>query len=983
VIVPRELSCALTVGVIAFAAGLCRAEGFVVTRHQRPAELTSMAQTANGYLWLGGSDGLTGFDGDRFVRDERVHGRVRRLLATRDGALWVATGEGELETDGERMWSREERGPAALLRLDADGTVAAVPMGGAARVSVWDLAEDRAGTVWLATASGLARVSPLARRAEVVAVPATLVPCVTIDDVGNVWFGDQQGLGRLEDGGVERVTPSLRGPVTDLVALAGGAFAVVARQRVLIGAPSTGFQDRGVSFALALMRDHAGRLWASTSQLEHQLQRTNAAGAFAPVVRAPPELTEITALLEDHERSVWAATREGALVQLRPSPAAPLDDPAEAPLHATFAVLPTGDGAVWTSSVDGLDRWREGRRELHLSRERLRLWNPRALTRDGADGVWLAGWPGLVHVHRDGSFEAAAVGQRGVSAVHVNAAGLWVAWTDGGVTRFSDGRLTVEQAFVGADAPCAGAIVWSFLDDHRGGLFAGTEAGLASWDGTRWVCERVADGLPSAWIAALALEADGTLWIGTRDEVGLVRRRGATHERFPLAAGERAGKVFGIVIGDEGKLWLSSDVGVRTTTIRELERAAAEARPPVVKVIGKRDGLPTDECMSGSQPSLVEDEAGRVYVATRLGASVLAPSAAVERSGAGAQLIIEEVAASGRAYATHEPVVVDRGSRDLLLRYTVPTFVASGALRFAYQLTRAGHPGRWVEVDDRRSLAFAGLEPGTHLVRLRARDADGAPVAETALSVTIMPQPWQTAWFWAAVAAIAAATLLAAHRMRVARLARAHAAVDEERTRIARDLHDTMAQGFTTLRLLVDAVFVRVPDLAEGARAVLEDARAAITQMQSELRRQVWQLRRRAGSDDSLAGALRAAVARVPRSAVPVRLDGGDAGLREVRLSAVAAHELPMIVGEALTNAVRHAAASEITVRASRAGEAVVVTIEDDGCGLPDDAATHGFGIVGMHERAAMMHASVDVAPREAGGTRVTISIPLREETAP
>jgi signal transduction histidine kinase len=306
------------------------------------------------------------------------------------------------------------------------------------------------------------------------------------------------------------------------------------------------------------------------------------------------------------------------------------------------------------------------------------------------------------------------------------------------------------------------------------------------------------------------------------------------------------------------------------------------------------------------------------------------------------------------------------------VEYTAPTFVAPDQVRFRYRVDG----GPWTETD--RRVAHFIVGPGRHSFEVRARNADGVPGDTSAVSVAaaltfaLEPRLIQTLWLRGALALVALLALVGAHRLRVRAVEARHRSLLDERLRIARDVHDTLAQGFTGIALHLDAAGRRLGD-PDRARKSLDEARALVGSSMGEVRRTIVELRLGAPGVD-LPRAL-ADVIRQLGGGAPIRL-----AVEGTRRSLPREHELALLrTGqEAIGNALRHAAPASIDVRLSFAEDATTLVVRDDGRGFdPDAAAPAGhFGLQGLRERAAALGGTLTIVSQRAGGEADTHATP-------
>jgi signal transduction histidine kinase len=771
------------------------------------------------------------------------------------------------------------------------------------------------------------------------------------------------------------------GTTTDLVRVAGGAPG-----RVPVGEAVT-----------ALARDGGGRLWAGTFQRVVSLDTDSPGEArVRPLAETNREL-RVMGMGADRDGTVWLATRGSGLAQLAPFAATGVHNLGrkEGLDDVAFAALEVRDGTMWLTTPRGLTRWtKDGPADVPLpAGAPARDLRSLAEAPDGA--VWIsARRHGLLRARPGGGVETLALPQargREVRGVFVDAGGdAWVGWEEGGAVRYAGGD-PARALEVGADQGlCPGPIVM-FGRRRAGGLWVAGPGGLglltaggAAGGGVRVRCHTARDGLPSDSVGAFHEDPDGTLWIAT--DRGIARLRGGRFTGVQLsldAQGARQagtpGLMFSLVDDGRGHFWATSVVGVLRVARAALEDALQAGRPTVVAaVLDARTGMRSAECISGYRPAARLDGAGRLWVPTLGGITLFRTAAAAP---APVQPALESATARGGALPLASPLRLPAGGGELDVTWTAPDFLWPSELRFEHRLD--GVDARLVADGARRGARYAGLGPGAYTLHVRVVDHLGRARGQRAWSVEAPPRFHQTRWFVAFCVAVALALAGGGHRLRVRALQARHRALEAERARIARDMHDGLAQGFAAIGLQLDTIDLALsPDA--GARPLVQDARRMVEACREETKNAIWRIRADAPQGLTVRALVDNAVAAftdgMPATARP-RIETSVRGAART-LDGRAAHELSQILREALSNAVRHARAARIAVEALADEAGVHLLVRDDGAGLATGAGAGaaagagGFGLVGMQERAAQIGATVRVEPNADGrGTAVRVHL--------
>jgi signal transduction histidine kinase len=414
-------------------------------------------------------------------------------------------------------------------------------------------------------------------------------------------------------------------------------------------------------------------------------------------------------------------------------------------------------------------------------------------------------------------------------------------------------------------------------------------------------------------------------------------------------------------------------------SLAELARRARDGATPLAVARYGPPDVPSDETLGTWDPPALRLRDGRLVFTMTSGLAV------VDRSGPAAAPLpvrIEEVLAGDRPAAPPlgGPLSLPAGGGPLELRFTAPAFAAPGRVRFFHALE--GVDAGWVAAEGRRTARYTGLAPGTYTFRVRAESDDGARApGEAAITLHLPPRWWQTLPFRALLVAATFGLAALAFRLREARARARFGLVLDERRRIARELHDSLAQVFTGLALQLDAL-ARGAALPEGLRDRLDRLRATVTEGRRAARTAIWNLRADTGSSRALERALEELARQYEGANVAVTVEGTAAPL-----PLAAENELLLVAHQAVSNAVEHARARHIGVTLEYAPGRVALWVRDDGAGFAaaeaEGAEARGhFGLLGMRERAARAGGRLVVESSPGVGTEVGVVIDAREPPA-
>ena len=944
-------------------------------------DVEAIVRTRDGYLWLGSDEGLVRFDGVRFARLEELSktpartGSVRSLLAGRDGSLWIGTHNGVLYRwiGGALSVYGPSRGFGHGIRAlceGADGSLWVGTWGGGvfrlARGTsdsfttanglpandVFAIRQGPDGSVWIATWAGLARwkAGALTSYAKRDGLPTDKVFSLGADPGGEPWIGAIGGLARWRDGRLE----------------AFGASE---------GAPNAAFT------AMAVEPD--GMLWIGTKgggliRFSHGVfERGLSAGVLGSDI--------VLAMCRDGEGSIWVGTRGGGLHRFKPKVFTTYDQADGLPSNTVSAVLQDAAGDMWVGTrgngsgdIGGLARLQNGTWTRYGMRQGLASNRVGSLFEDRQGTLWVGGaGGGLARVEKgritrvfDSDGEP---GNNGVLAIAQDREGaIWFGTGRGALYRLQGGKRT---PILLSEDRRPGRIL-SLLSARDGSVWIGTGGGLYRWKDGRATADP--GGLPHNPVLALYEDAGGILWLGTRGG-GLGRRSRDGKVSFITSREGLCGDVIFQILEDSSQnLWLSGPAGVCRVPKADLESVAL-ARTRAVRAIryGAAAGIPNGSCSGAAQPAGWRDRAGRLWFTTDAGVIVVDPLALAP--SAPASVRVESVLADQRpldpAAARLEP-----GTRHLSIRYTSLSLLDPMRLRFRYRLE--GFDREWVDAGGRRTAEYMNLPAGSYRFRVAVGNGDGVwNESGAGLTLTASPHFYQTPWFVTLCAAAVVGAAWGLHRIRLRQLRHQFNAVLAERARFARDVHDTLAQGFTAILLHLESVSATLSTAPEVARHHVDRVRQTARRSLVEARRSVWDLRRSASENGSLVAAL-ADFAAEAKTRSPAVVEIRSRG--PVRpISDDVEHELVRLAQEAVTNAMHHAGARAIRIGIIYHRDAIRLTVSDNGRGFEpslEPASPGHFGLLGMRERTQRLRGRLTLRSRPGRGTVVSIRVPLDSE---
>jgi two-component sensor histidine kinase len=400
----------------------------------------------------------------------------------------------------------------------------------------------------------------------------------------------------------------------------------------------------------------------------------------------------------------------------------------------------------------------------------------------------------------------------------------------------------------------------------------------------------------------------------------------------------------------------------------------------LVASYGVADGLRISEASSGGHPAASRMQDGTLWFATLKGVATVDPThLAVNRVPP--LVSIERFAVDDQARSTLTPQKIAAGSRRFVFDYAALSFSAPAKVRFRYKLD--GFDRDWIDAGSQRSAYYTNLPPGHYTFLVKACNNDGVWSADPAsLAFQLRPYFYQTIWFYILLALAAALLAYAIYLWRLRQVESRFNVVLAERNRIAREIHDTLAQGFVAVSVQLQIVGRLITQSTDGAREHLDQAQEMVRTSLDDARRAIWDLRSQSSESHDLASQLLQAANRIASPSnikAQVEVHGANRPLPPRTES-----ELLRIAQEAITNVVRHAQATQVDIRLDYARRRVKMTIADNGRGLAKDAPSSSeghFGITGMKERAQEIGGSVSITSKEGQGTRVLVEAPTGSET--
>lgn len=894
---------------------------------------------------------------------------VRAILQSRQGYIWLATEGGLVRFDGVRFAVFDTEIAPALKSNN-----------------ITSLLEDRAGVLWFGTSEGLGRMESGAIRSYTTedGLPADHIRSLFLDGSGKLWVNTTAGAAHFEQGHFVRealppsapdiAEPAAEDPSGRRWTGSVRGLTVTGRDGVKTYTIQDGLPANRIT---ALFPDAEGAIWVGTDAGAARIVN-------GKIERFPPgdplSRDTVLSIAEDREGNLWIGTDSSGLTVLRSLPFTTYTSKEGGIDDQVRCVFEDRNSTVWIgTNGGGLRRLANGKFSLLTTADGLASNVVLSLAED-ASGDLLIGTPdGLNRLH-NGIFSlltsADGLAEDFVRSIYTDSDGSIWAGTRRGLSHIQGSHIVTYTQGNGLGSDLIGALVRG----PNGDLWIGTLHGLTRLRNGDFKNYTVDDGLSSNIVTDLYLDSQGTLWIATQGG-GLDRFRNDAFTRFPPALGIPE-TIFGVADDQENNLWLAAKTGIYRVSKSDLNTSKITVVPYGTKITvvpyGTSDGLRVSECSGGGHPAVWKDRRGAIWFSTAKGAAVLRPGPGT-LNRLPPPVAIESVLIDDRAFNPARLSEVTPGHSRVSFEYAGLSFAAPQKVQFRYRLE--GFDRDWIDAGNRRIAYYTNLPPGHYRFHVIARNNDGFWNEQgAAFAIYVQPHYYQTWWFALLLLAAAILAGYAIYALRVRQVQAQFSAVLRERNRIAREIHDTLAQGFVGVSVQLEIVSRLLDSSIQSAREHLDLARVVVRNSLAEARESIWELRSQSPEHRDFA-------ARLANAAKQATASSGTRVQLQVHgtyrpLAAKVEDELFRIGREAVANAVRHSGAEHINIELTFDARKLRMTIGDDGCGFDGHADATGpdghFGLQGMRERAQQIQAELTVSSEIGKGTKVSVEVPAK-----
>ncbi len=975
------------------------------TEHGLPNNnVTSILQSKDGYLWIGTLSGLVRFDGVDFELFDDADGmpspRITALAEQESGVLWVGT-EGGLVTLKEGRFEAElipdlETQPATLsLAVGPDQSVWMGAMNGLYlyRNKAW---LDYSGE-YSFTRQPYLQVAPQDHSTAYALTPRTTLLYIQNDQALPPPFIGEPAL----FSSLFAMAPGSNGSTW-----IGGANAYVARleqdgEITALDLSQTLITDT----VWEILESKNGDVWIGSSS--GGVLRWRDGDFLTLTTENGLASNSIRALIEDREGNIWLGSNGGGLMRLKPRKARSYGFEAGLSHPVVMSMTQTQDHRIWVgSNCGGLNVWDSGEFTafpLSYLLDNECIWS----VTEGPDGsLWIGTWGNGVMRLSENKIEHFHAARNGLTDDHITAlmfdetGVLWIGTFQGGLCRYVNGEFNAVESRDGSSPQS----ITSILEDQNGRIWIGTAAeGLALFeDGVFRFYDRQ-QGLGSRAVRCMYEDSLGLLWIGTAHGLSC-RVNEDSFVSLTQNNGLEDSFISQILEDESGHLWLGSNRGIFRLERQKLEQfLKGKLNQLDSLVLGRAEGLEAVECTGGFHPAGLKTQSGELWFSTVQGIVRIQPDT-IEINPVLPLVWIDSIWLDDQVWMSRvinldvpanetkndQPQVftpgveIPPGTRRIEFHFDALSLVAPERNQYRYRLR--GLNTEWMSVRDERKVVYSSLPPGSYEFEVLGSNNDGVWSVEPVSFAFSVPAYWyQTFWFqitW--ISTVLGGSIWAVRKVSFKKLRdratglEKERALEQERSRIAKDIHDDLGSGLTHISWLCEFAEKKLePD--HPAHEEIQQMSATSHEIVQSMDSIVWTLNPGNDSLDSLATYIpKYATDFLSRFEIRCRVDIPD-NLPDWNLSAERRHNLLLIVKEALNNVVKHSQANQVWIRLRALDNLFELTIEDNGIGIQNEIGqTTGNGLNNMKSRASSLEGDLKIETESGRGLKIKIGVSQR-----
>lgn len=941
--------------------------------------ISAVVQTPDGYLWLATAEGVVRFDGVRFTAfdnsntNEIKSNNIQALLVDRTGALWIGTHGGGLSCYKNGRFSlystQDGLSDSHIKSLfeDRDGNLWAGTDGGGLNLfrdgrftiyttkeglpdnRIWALTEDLAGNLWIGTSGGLARFKDghfTSYRVQD-GLPDNRVQALCRDSEGNLWLGMREGLSRFREGHFTNYSQK------------------------------DGLKHNNI---MALYQDSVATMWIGTiggGLYRYKDGRFDACAAADGLAN-----DEIQAIYQAPGGDLWLGTSGGGLALLRSGRFSVYTTENGLAHNMVGAIFEDAAGSVWVGTREGLNRFTDGVFSTYTTQGQL-YRGVSGIYPDRVGNLWLTMASNQIIRLSDRRSSVddgkwTTIFNRSTVFLEDRAGNTWFGTSYDGLYRVYDGQSTVYHKQDGL----ADDYVDVMYEDREGDIWIGTRGGLSRFKDGSFTTWTAREGFAGNHILSFYEDKTGVLWVGTHGD-GLFRLKDGQFAIITTRNGLYDNLAHQILEDDNGNLWMSGNKGIYRASLKELNDFA-DGRISTVNsfAYGAADGMLSREC-NGANPAGVKTRDGRLWFPTIQGVVVIDPRNLNQQPP---HIAIEQVSIDHALRPVGEAIEMRPGQGNLEIQYTALSWSRPQQIRFKYQLVGLDH--EWVDAGTRRTAYYPHLPPGQYTFRVIADNGEGIWNLEGQnLSLVVLPPFYRTWWFTMVLLVSVAGVALLGYKLRVNQLERAREvqetfsrrlidSQEQERQRIAAELHDSLGQNLLVIKNRAAIAKLTSKDLPAAFQQLDQIADSTMQAIQ-EVRQIAYDLRPHHLNNIGLTRSLEEMLRRVEEASglgIACEIEMLDGALpKEAEIN------IYRIVQEAVSNIVKHAQATRAGVEIERREDRLLLAIRDNGCGfdIHDSSGKRGFGLPGMAERVRILGGTYRVESELGKGTAVLVELPL------